>query len=99
MFVYLFRHTSTRNLALTSDVTGRNIPAVTPTTNWLFVEAIDTLKLSPPWNTADFQSVLHQLRVGGFYLFEAGIKDFNTLFARGLRPRPRRGETAGRSNG
>jgi hypothetical protein len=71
LFVYLFRHPGTRNLALTSDVTGRNIPAVAATANWLFVEAIDTLKHSPRWNTADFQSVLHQLRVGGFYLWPA----------------------------
>jgi hypothetical protein len=81
-------HQRVGGLALTSDVTGRNIFAVTSTTNWLFVEAIDTLKLSVPWDTAHFQAVLAQLRVDGFHLFEAGITDFNTVLARGLRPRP-----------
>jgi hypothetical protein len=88
VFVYLFRHTGTRNLALTSDVTGRNISAVTSTTNWLFVEAIDTLKLSVRRDTAGFQAVLAQLRLDGFYLFEAGITDLDAVLARGLRPRP-----------
>ena len=42
MLIYLFRDGRTDNRALTMDVTGRNIPPVTSSTVWLFVEAVDT---------------------------------------------------------
>jgi hypothetical protein len=48
MFVYLFRQKHTDDLALTTDVTGRNIPPVTSSTDWLFVEALDTNKIRNP---------------------------------------------------
>ena len=44
MLVYMFRQGGTDDLALTLDVTGRNIPPVKSSKDWLFVEAIDTLK-------------------------------------------------------
>ena len=42
VLIYLFRDEGTDNLALTIDVTGQNIPPITPSTDWLFVEAINT---------------------------------------------------------
>ena len=48
MLVYLFRQRHTGDLALTTDVTGRNIPPVTSSTDWLFVEALDINKFAPP---------------------------------------------------
>jgi len=78
VLIYLFRDEGTDNLALTIDVTGTNIPSVTPSTDWIFVEVIDTLR-SPPWDIADFQCVLRRLRVDGFYLFEAEVNDLKNL--------------------
>ena len=57
MLIYLFRDERTDNRALSTDVTGRNIPLVTSSTVWLFVETIDTRRLSPKWDTAEFQYV------------------------------------------
>ena len=81
MLIYLFRDEVTDNLALTIDVTGHNLPPVVPSTDWIFVEAIDTLRASPPWDVADFQCLLRSLRLDGFYLFEAGVKDPRNLRA------------------
>jgi len=45
MVSYLFRNEAdNENFALSIDVTGENIPPITPLTEWIFVEAIDTLK-------------------------------------------------------
>jgi hypothetical protein len=71
MLVYLFRQRRTDDLALTTDVTGRNIPPVTSSTDWLFVEALDTNKFTIPWHMADLQGVLRGLRVFGYYIFGA----------------------------
>ena len=71
MLVYLFRQRRTDDLALTTDVTGRNIPAPTPSTPWIFVEALDTNKLAPPRDIADFEGVLRRLKAFGYYVFEA----------------------------
>jgi hypothetical protein len=79
VLIYLFRDDRTANLALTTDVTGGNLPAVTPATNWGFVETIDTIKSSPPWDFSDFQRLLGWLRADGFYLFEAGVRDVRNL--------------------
>ena len=67
MFIYLFRAERTDLRALTMDVTGRNIPAVTSSTVWLFVEAINTHVLPPQWNTAYLRDAMHQARTTGFY--------------------------------
>ena len=72
MLIYLFRDERTDNRALTMDVTGRNIPPVTSSTVWLFVEAIDTHRLPPQWDTAYLRYAVRQARMTGFYLFEAG---------------------------
>jgi hypothetical protein len=91
VLIYLFRDDYTANLALTFDVTGGNLPTVTPSTGWRFVEPIDTLKSSPPWDPADFQRLLQWLRADGFYLFEAGVTNIRTLPAgwAALRPSDR----------
>ena len=60
MLIYLFRDERTDNRALTMDVTGRNIPPVTSSTVWLFVEAIDTHKLPPRWDDAYLRSAVRQ---------------------------------------
>jgi hypothetical protein len=72
MFVYLFRQRRTGDLALTTDVTGRNIPSLPPSTDWIFVGTFDVSKFEPPWDTAEFQYAARQARLSGFYLFEAG---------------------------
>ena len=87
MLIYVFRDQGTRNLALTIDVSGHNLPSVSPSTHWIFIEAIDTLRYPPPWNVADFQCLLRWLSVDGFYLFEAGVKDPKNLPARWCRLR------------
>ena len=72
MLVYLFRQRRTDDLALTTDVTGRNIPSLTPSTDWIFVGALDISKFEPPWDTADFRYAVRQARMTGFHLFEPG---------------------------
>ena len=72
MLIYLFRDERTDNRALTMDVTGRNIPLAASSTVWLFVEAINTLKLPQRWDTAYLRYAVSQARMIGFYLFEAG---------------------------
>jgi hypothetical protein len=71
MFVYLFRQRHTKHLALTTDVTGRNIPPLTASTRWIFVEALDINKFAPPWDITDFQGVLLRLKAFGYYIFGA----------------------------
>jgi len=71
VLIYLFRDERTDNRALTIDVTGRNIPPVTSSTVWLFVEAIDTQKLPPHWDNAYLRYAVRQMRMTGFYLFES----------------------------
>ena len=72
MLIYLFRDERTDNRALTMDVTGRILPPVTSSTVWLFVEAIDTLKLPPRWDTPYLRYAVRHVRMIGFFLFEPG---------------------------
>jgi hypothetical protein len=88
VLIYLFRDEGTENLALTIDVTGGNLPPVTPSTDWIFLEAINTLSSSPPWDIADFRRLLRWLRLDGFYLFEEHVKDLTKLPAQWARLRP-----------
>ena len=76
MLVYLFRDkSSTDAFAISTDVTGRNIPPLSPLTEWIFVvAAIDPLKLVEQWEVGDFQDVLDRLEVDRYYLFEGGLK-------------------------
>ena len=48
------------SLALTTDVTGRNIPSLTPSTDWIFVAALDNSKFDPLWDTVDFRYAVRQ---------------------------------------
>jgi hypothetical protein len=72
VLIYLFRDERTDNRALTVDVTGRNIPPITSSTVWLFVEAIDTRRLPPRWDAAEFHYAVRQVEMTGFYRFEPG---------------------------
>jgi hypothetical protein len=75
MLVYLFRDkSSTDAFAISTDVTGRNIPLLSPLTEWIFVATIDTLKLVEQWDVGDFQDVLDRLEVDRYYLFEGELK-------------------------
>lgn len=74
MVIYLFRdETDNEVFAFSTDATGANIPPVTPLTEWIFLEAIDTLKFPEPWDIGDFQPVLDHLKVGGYYLFQGEL--------------------------
>ena len=56
LFIYLFRDESeSENFAFSVDMTGANIPPITPLTEWIFLEAINTLKFVEPWDIGDFQ--------------------------------------------
>jgi hypothetical protein len=71
MLIYIFRDESDNGVfAFSIDVTGANIPAVTPHTEWIFLEALDTLKFPDPWDITDFQYVLDHLKADGYYVFE-----------------------------
>ena len=54
-------------------MTGTNIPPITPHTEWIFLEAINTLKFVEPWDIDDFRPVLERLKVDGYYLFQGEI--------------------------
>ena len=86
MFMYLYSEKETGRLALTIDMTGQNLPSLTPSTAWNYVETI--AKSLPPWEPADFQRLLDWLSADGFYLFEVGVKDPKKLPAGWARPRP-----------
>jgi hypothetical protein len=74
MLIYFFRDESDGEVfALSTDVTGANIPPVTPHTEWIFLESIDTLKFPEPWDITDFQGVLDRLMADGYYLFQGAI--------------------------
>jgi hypothetical protein len=81
MRIYLFRDESDSDVfAFSTDVTGTSIPLVTPLTEWIFLEAIESLNFPEPWDIGDFQEVLDHLKADGYYLFEAEL----------IAPQPRR---------
>lgn len=66
MLIYLFRDESDNDIfAFSIAATGANIPALTPHTEWIFLEAFDTLKFPAPWDITDFQEVLDHLKADG----------------------------------
>jgi len=70
MVIYLFRdEADNEKFALSMDITGRNIPPITAYTEWIFVEAIDTLKFGDPWDIGDFSQVFERLKADGYYMF------------------------------
>jgi hypothetical protein len=74
MLIYLFRDESeSEHFALSVDMTGANIPPITAHTEWIFLEAINTLKFVEPWDIGDFGQVLERLKADGYYLFQGEI--------------------------
>jgi len=69
MFVYLFRQRNA-DRALTTDITGRNIPARTAASHWMFVKALQIDNSRPPLGIADFEEACRQLKKVGYYIFE-----------------------------
>ena len=51
MLVYMFRRNGDH--ALTTDMTGRNLPSRTPSRHWMYVETLDTNKFQPRRNIAE----------------------------------------------
>jgi len=83
MDIYLFRDDANEvNFAFSLDITGANLPLLTPHTEWTFLEVIDTLKFVAPWDIKDFDEVLKYLRSHGYYLFEGELIDPVNLPAR-----------------
>jgi hypothetical protein len=86
MLIYLFRDGSDSEVfAFSTDVTGANIPPATPHTEWIFLEALDTLHFPDPWDIGDFQSVLDHLKADGYYLFQGELIE---PMHKGKRPPP-----------
>ena len=74
MVIYLFRDEGDADaFAFSTDPAGQNIPPVTPLTEWIFVEAFETLKFPEPWDIQDFQPVLNHLKADGYYLFQGEL--------------------------
>jgi hypothetical protein len=74
MIIYLFRDKDADDIfALTTDVTGTNIPLVTQTTDWLFQEVLDSIEFANPWDIGEFRDVLDRLKADGFYLFQGSL--------------------------
>ena len=74
MDIYLFRDEGDANVfAFSIDVTGQNIPRISPLTEWVFLEAFETLKFVEPWDIDDFQDVLNHLKAEGYYLFRGEL--------------------------
>lgn len=68
MVIYLFRDKNNDDIfAFSTDVTGHSIPPAAASTEWMFIEALDTLKFPEPWDMDDFQYVLDHLQ-GGWLL-------------------------------
>ena len=72
MIVYLFQQRNA-DRALTTDVTGRNLPPRAPTSQWVFLEALQIDKCQSPLGIADFDEASRQLKQVGYYIFEATV--------------------------
>jgi hypothetical protein len=66
MFVYMFRRSGDH--ALTTDMTGRNLPSRTPSSHWMFVEALNT-KEPRRRDIAEIDDVLRRVKAFGYYIF------------------------------
>jgi hypothetical protein len=68
MFVYLFRRNGDH--ALTTDMTGRNLPPRPRSSHWRFVEALDTNKFEPRRrDIAEIDDMLRLVEAVGYYIF------------------------------
>jgi hypothetical protein len=69
MFIYFFNDEGkSEKFAFSIDRHGANIPPIKPQTEWVFLEAINTLKFPDARDGDDFQHVVEQLKVDGYYL-------------------------------
>jgi hypothetical protein len=66
MLVHLFQQNRTFALALTMDVTGRNLPSRMAARNWVFLETLDTNKTRR--NIAEIEDVLSRVKAFGYYI-------------------------------
>jgi len=74
MIIYVFRdHSRGDVFAFSSEPDGGKVPPVTAGTQWVLLEAIDTLKFPEPWDIGDFQEVLDRLNTDGYYLFQGEL--------------------------
>ncbi len=69
MLVYLFRQKRNGDVAVTTDVTGRNLPSHPPDSHWVFVEVIDTEKTRLPLGIVDLNEAFSRVRDLGYYIF------------------------------
>lgn len=67
MLVYMFR--SNGDHALTTDMTGRNLPSRTPSSHWMFVEALATNKFEPRRDIAEIDDMPSLVKAFGYYIF------------------------------
>jgi|RhiMethySRZTD1v2_1073278.scaffolds.fasta_scaffold4542323_2 hypothetical protein len=65
MLVHLFQQNRTFALALTMDVTGRNLPSRMAARNWVFLETLDTNNRR---NIAEIDDVLSRVKAFGYYI-------------------------------
>jgi hypothetical protein len=70
MLVHLFQQNRTCALALTMDVSGRNLPSRTAARNWVFLETLDTNKYEPRRrDIAEIDHVLSRVKSFGYHVF------------------------------
>jgi hypothetical protein len=67
MLIYMFRRNGDR--ALTTDMTGRNLPSRNSSSHWMFVEALDTSNYEPLQDIAEMDGVLRRVKACGYYIF------------------------------
>jgi hypothetical protein len=67
MLIHLFQQNRTCALALTMDVTGRNLPSRMAARNWVFLETLDTNKTRR--NIAEIDHVLSRVKSFGYHVF------------------------------
>jgi hypothetical protein len=83
MVIHLFCDEADNDyFAFSVDVTGANIPPVTPLTEWIFLETIDTLKFPEQWDITDFQYVLDDLKSDGYFVSKGEFVDPLSLTGR-----------------
>ena len=60
MLLYMFRRNGDH--ALTTDMTGRNLPSRTPFRHWMYVQTLDTNKFQPRRNMAEIDDLLSRVK-------------------------------------
>ena len=65
MLIHLFQQNRTCALALTMDVTGRNLPSRMAARHWVFLQTLDTNNRR---NIAEIDDVLSRVKAFGYYI-------------------------------